>query len=349
MKQENKSLLLTLEYPPIIGGVSRYYQNLVTYLGAEQIEVISEGLLGKRWPKWWAAIKKVATILKHKRYNYLLIGQVLPLGYVGLLAKLFFHQKYIVFAHGLDIRQPQNSWWKKNWLIIILKKSDKIIANSLFTKKELLKLGLAESKIEVIYPCINFKKELEPKIFNDKKIILSVGRLVERKGFDLVLKSLPEILKSFPEVQYIVIGGGPDEAHLKKIVQDLNLTKQVTFLGSVNEEDKNQWYRQANVFVMPCREIKQDVEGLGTVFLEAASYGLPIIVGNSGGASEAVINNQTGWLVDPTSSENLTTIIKRIFSDPKQAQEMGQQGKKMVEEKFVCSVQLAKFKKIIES
>lgn len=348
MEKNNKSLLITLEYPPIIGGVARYYKNLVDFLGVDKIEVKTDGLLDAGWPKWLPAIKQTFGLLRQRNFSYLLIGQVLPLGYVGLLAKIFFHQKYIVFTHGLDIKLPQNNWWKKKWLIRILKQADKIIANSLFTKKELLKLSIPENKIETIYPCVNLIP-LEKLLVRKNNTILSVGRLVERKGFDLVLKSLPLILKDKPDIRYVIVGQGPDEKRLKKIVQDLNLEKQVTFLGLIDDEEKIEWYKKADVFAMPCRCIKQDIEGFGTVFLEAGNYALPLVVGDSGGARETIINGQTGWLINPESVEDLAEVLKKIFFNPAQAKEMGEEGRRLIEKKFTCSIQWSNFKKIIES
>jgi len=338
---QEKTLLLTLEYPPVVGGVSRYYATLVKYFGEDRLKVLSLGLTWAGWPRWLPAVFKTLLALKNDKYKRLFIGQVLPLGYVALIIKKLCQKNFVVFVHGMDILLPQQNKWKKWWLKKILKEAEEIIANSNFTKTELLKLGLVDNKIKIVYPCIeSITKNQE--ILKENDIILGVGRMVSRKGFDLVIKAMPQILSKIPQAQLVLIGDGPEKNKLVQIIKDLKLERQVTLLSKVGDAELQNWFKKSNVFIMPCHQNGADVEGLGTVFLEAASYGLPIVVGNSGGAPEAVINLETGFLVNPNSLEEISEALIKILSDTNKAHAMGEAGRKMVEEKFLCSKQLSK-------
>ncbi|MCX6779232.1 MAG: glycosyltransferase family 4 protein [Candidatus Magasanikbacteria bacterium] len=337
-QNKDKILLLTLEYPPIIGGVSRYYANLVNYFGEEKIKVLSTVLVWLGWPKWLPSIFKTLSVLRGGKFKRLFIGQVLPLGYVALVIKKFYKIDFVVFTHGMDILLPQKNSWKKWWLKKILIEAKEVIANSNFTKIELLKLGLADKKIRIIYPCVKNLAERQ-EFFKEGNLILSVGRLVARKGFDLVIKSLPQVLSKIPQARLVLIGEGPEKNNLIKITKGLCLEKNITLLGKIDDKELNSWFQKASVFIMPCKQKGADVEGLGTVFLEAASHGLPLVVGKTGGAPEAVIDHQTGILVDPNSLDEISEALINILADKNRAQKMGEEGRQLVEEKFLCPSQ----------
>lgn len=346
-KKIKKILLLTLEFPPLKGGVSRYYSNLVKFSNLD-ISVLFWKNLDKFWPKWLPFLLKSIQEIKNRPFNYLFVGQVLPLGYIALFIKIFFKIPYLVFTHGMDILIPQESWWKKIWLKKILFSADWVVANSEFTKKELQKLGLNSEKIIVIYPCVekSLQQNSTELIQEGGQIILSVGRLVKRKGFDKVIEAMPKILQSFSNVQYVLVGSGIYKKELQKIALNLGLEKKVFFLDNLTDEEVSIWYQRCSVFVMPSRQIGSDVEGFGTVFLEAALYGKPVVAGNSGGVPEAVINKQTGLVIDPNSVKDLEQAIIQILSDKNKAKEMGERGKKFVEDKFQCLEQFTKLEQI---
>lgn len=343
---QQKNILITLEYPPKKGGVSRYYQNLVDFFGPEKIQVLSTKLTWILWPKWLPAVYRVWREVKKNNQYHLILGQVLPLGYVALILKFFCRLNFSVFTHGMDILLPQSNWWKNRWMKKILQEADWVVANSLFTKRELEKLGVSGDKIEIVYPCVG--RMFAPlKRRKEGGVLLSVGRLVKRKNFDAVIGILPEILKQFPQTIYVLIGDGPEEENLRNLAANLQLEKNVLFFKNINDQTLDDWYARADLFIMPCRRKGPDVEGLGTVFLEAAAHGLPVIVGNSGGAAEAVIDGRTGLLVQPDSPEELAKAITLILSDKVRADKMGEEGRKMVEDRFFCHLQFIKIAKII--
>jgi phosphatidylinositol alpha-1,6-mannosyltransferase len=165
---------------------------------------------------------------------------------------------------------------------------------------------------------------------------LTVGRLVSRKGIDTVLRVLPLLLPSFPDLQYMIVGDGPDRPRLQALVQALNLQRVVTFLGQVTDAQLLTAYHQAHIFVMPVREEQQaaSLEGFGIVFLEAGACGLPVIAGRSGGAIEAVRDGQTGYLVEPRDPKALAKKVLTLLQNAELRQQMGQNGRRWVETKM---------------
>jgi len=163
-----------------------------------------------------------------------------------------------------------------------------------------------------------------------------VGRIIERKGHDLVLRALPKIIGHFPNVLYCVVGIGPYEKELREEMDRLHLTDRVRLMGKVPDEELVFLYNACGIFVMPSREIQKDghIEGFGIVYLEANACGKPVIGGNSGGVVEAVREDETGLLVDPASPDDLAEKVILLFSNPEKAGEMGRKGREWVRSSF---------------
>jgi len=344
-KSKNQKLLLTLEYPPDIGGIANYYQQIVQSNNNLQVLHFKTKCRPLSWFKFfypcWREIKKQKII-------NLQIGQVLPLGYLGLFFKFFSKTKYLIYVHGLDVFQQSLSVWKKIWIKLILKQANQIITNSQFVKRNVAKkYQLNSNRIKIIYPKIDLEA-LESKTKNQKpikkskldKIILTVGRLVKRKGFDITIKALAKLQEQTTEYnfKYWIIGTGPDHHRLKRLVKKYNLKNQVKFLGEIATPEIYRYYQACDIFIMPCREINGDVEGFGIVFLEAAAFKKPIIAGNSGGAREAVINNKTGLVVNPKSIKEITKALYRLTVDLRLANKLGKNAYQRLKSKFTLKL-----------
>jgi phosphatidylinositol alpha-1,6-mannosyltransferase len=166
-------------------------------------------------------------------------------------------------------------------------------------------------------------------------VLLSVGRLVARKGFDLVLMSVAELQSRYPNLRYVVIGTGPERMRLEKLSRELGIASKVKLLGQADEITKWAAYELCDVFVMPNRLLGgTDWEGFGIVFAEAALAGRPAIAGRSGGTGDAVIDDQTGFRVDPEQGGELTMAIRRLLDDRALRLEMGQEGAEMARARF---------------
>ncbi len=225
-------------------------------------------------------------------------------------------------------------------------------------KKEVLKLGLSEQKITLVYPCPNIKPEdlnsqerqtLKTELeLHGKKVLLSVGRLVPRKGFDKVIESLSEVIKKVPNLQYLIVGNGQYKDDLEKLALNLKVLDHLTICEDIPDTNLPSYYDLADVFIMPARQIDVcDVEGFGIVYLEANSFGKPVIAGKSGGASEAVIDGQTGLLVDPANVSDIAKAITQLMTNQEYAMKLGENGKARVMNEFQWLLQVEKLKNIL--
>ncbi|MBL4890037.1 MAG: glycosyltransferase family 4 protein [Candidatus Lindowbacteria bacterium] len=220
----------------------------------------------------------------------------------------------------------------------VFKLSAAVVACSERTKNVAIDFGANAANSHVLFT-INLanlgpiQKDIARKKINlnDGKILLTVGRLVERKGHDMVLKSLPKIIKKFPNVKYIIGGEGPYKHRLQELIQELDLNKSVIFLGHISDDELPYYYSAADIFISPNRELPSgEIEGLGIVFLEAAACGTTSIAGKSGGTESAVIHKKTGLLVDPHNVNEITTAMTSLLDDCKLRETMEEAGLKRV-------------------
>ena len=170
-----------------------------------------------------------------------------------------------------------------------------------------------------------------------RRIILSVNRLVERKGNDNVIRALALIKEKVPDVIYLIAGDGPYKKRLDTVAVEQGIRDNVIFINSVkNDDDIIKLYNVCDVFVMLSREIKEkgDAEGFGIAFLEANSAGKPVVGGNSGGIADAVVHGATGLLVDPLDIKKIADAITLLLIDTAYAKRLGMEGRKRVAQEF---------------
>jgi len=159
----------------------------------------------------------------------------------------------------------------------------------------------------------------------DRPVIVCVSRLMARKGQDELIRALPMIQQTVANASLIIVGDGPYRKDLERLVKKLGLENFVHLTGKVSQTELSKWYAAGDIFAMPCRTRMGgwDVEGLGIVFLEGSATGLPVIVGDSGGAVDAVIDGETGFLVDGTNTAEIADRIAYFFANPDVAKNMG--------------------------
>ncbi|NLB96282.1 MAG: glycosyltransferase, partial [Armatimonadetes bacterium] len=168
-----------------------------------------------------------------------------------------------------------------------------------------------------------------------RPVLVTVSRLLERKGHDVVLRALPRIAAAVPEVAYLVAGTGPREPVLRRLAGELGVAERVVFAGRVPDEELADYYGAADVFIHPNRELPNgDVEGFGIVFLEANAAGKPVIGGNSGGTPDAVVDGVTGFLIDPNDVDAVADAAIRLLTDRDLARKLGEQGRERARTEF---------------
>ena len=230
--------------------------------------------------------------------------------------------KTFCLLHSKEINHKINSSLNKR-LIKSTNNAHFIIANSNFTKKLAIKVGIDSSKISIIFPGIPKPKNVEhetkviaEKIFEDSfPKIITVARLDKRKGHDKILMLIKNLKPKFPKIKYVSIGFGEEENNLLKLTKELGVEKEVTFLKNIDYNIKSALIAEANLFLMPSRIEKRSVEGFGISFIEAASYGVGSIGGKDGGASDAIAHNETGLICDGNDLNSIYDSIVNFFKD----------------------------------
>jgi phosphatidyl-myo-inositol dimannoside synthase len=167
-----------------------------------------------------------------------------------------------------------------------------------------------------------------------QRLILSVGRLQRRKGFDSVIRVLPLLRERAIDACYALIGVGDDQAYLRQLATEHGVADRVHLLGHVDYDELPRWYAACDVFAMPNRDIAGDTEGFGLVFLEAAASGKPAVAGTAGGTGSAIVDGVTGLRVDGERIEDIAKALERLLRDPEAARQMGLNGRRRVLENF---------------
>lgn len=356
------------DFPPMTGGIARYLFQIVRHLPPSQVRVIGLPTPGSRQfdlrqpfsiqrlglPQNWGPTSRqfkflgpfyLQALLQGPRPDFILCGAahhslMLPAWLMYRLRGIPF----AVFTHGLDIRRPQTRR-NRELFNALLRAALIVFSNSRATADMAQRIGAGAEKIQVVWPSIEpgeLTSAIPPEALRrkygleGKKCILTVGRLVERKGFDMVIRALPLVCEAVPAAHYLIAGTGPTEGELKALVSELGLSDRVTFAGYVPDDELAAYYRLSDVFAMVSREIpeKGDLEGFGIVYLEANLFAKPVVAGRSGGVSDAVVHEVTGLLVEPANPADIAVAITRLLKDPSLAGRLGENGKQRVLREF---------------
>jgi len=249
----------------------------------------------------------------------------------------------VIYAHGEEL----TSWGYGNKYKVMrftLQHADQVVANSEHTGNTLLEMGIDPDRLTIIYPGVDvkmFKPGLDVTglresigINQNEKLILSVGRLSRRKGFDQMIRAVALLNAEGIPLRYIIAGIGEDADYLDGLIQEHNLQKVVHRIGAVSDEDLPRWLNACDVFAMPNREINGDNEGFGMVFIEAAACGKPCLAGDAGGTGSAVLDGVTGIRVDGTSVLAVSEGLRKMLIQDGLATTLGQHGLERVKQEF---------------
>ena len=285
--------------------------------------------------------KSLGLALTH-RFDAIHAGRALPEGLTAwAVARLTWHP-VVIYAHGEEL----TTWGRGNKykaMRFALRHADWVIANSEFTRDELVKMGVEPARITLIYPGVDVARfrpglacdDLRQSLgVADGKLILSVGRLSRRKGFDQVIKALPALANAGLDVRYALIGIGEDHDYLLDLAREQGVADRVHLLGHTSADDLPRWYNACDVFAMPNREINGDTEGFGMVFIEASACAKPVIAGQAGGTASAVVDEVTGLRVNGASTDSVNAALRRLLLDAALAHRLGQAGWQRVEREF---------------
>ncbi|MBL7074880.1 glycosyltransferase family 4 protein [candidate division KSB1 bacterium] len=361
-----RSLLITNDFPPIVSGISTYFYQLWRFLPRKSVFILAPKTGGdkefdrkdtlrvirKGWPLGESLLAKIFKTLlnafwvlhyvKTLRVDKLHCGQIVASGPAGWLCKRLLKVPYTIYVYGSETVRFGHSIFLSGLMKKVLASAAQIVPNSDFTLQEYRDFGVSDEKMVKITPGVDttFFHPEPPRTDLVKKfgmegcrVLLTVSRLDERKGHDKVIEALPQVLEKWPHLKYIIVGRGREEGRLRGLVDGFGLKRHVIFAGFVPDPELPDCYNLCDIFVLPNREtedywrLKGDYEGFGIVFLEAAACGKPVIGGKSGGVTEAVVEGETGLLVDPSSVEEISGAILRLLDNEELAQEMGARGR----------------------
>ena len=290
-------------------------------------------------------IKACQKLISNRKLSKVAFGAAAPLAMMARAMRSAGAQKVVALTHGHEV------WWAKvppfSFAIRYMGKDiDVITYLGDYTRGEISK-ALSEadaSKLVQIAPGIdvdhfiptdssNLRAELG---LTDKSVIISVGRLVHRKGQDKLISALPEIKTSVPNVHLVLVGVGPHQDYLEKLALKLNVSDCVTFIGRINYAELPKYICLGDIFAMPSRSrfFGLEVEGLGIVYLEASACGLPVVGGKSGGAPDAVLVGETGMVVDGTNSSEIADACIELLNNPELCALMGANGRAWIIENW---------------
>ncbi len=368
---KKRIVIFSEDFPPYPGGIAQWAYGMAIALNRlnHEIHVLTRfrpeyddfhksdieksfyivNIKGKRWKQFrtmycYRAMKKFyeegnqADLILATTWNF-------SRGILSLANKN--GSKLITVVHGLEVTRKMTNL-KKRWLKSSLNGSDAVIAVSQFTRNYLINnFTLDKEKVVFIangvdpveFSPSNDSSKLRKRFgLNDEKVILTLARVIERKGHDKVIEALPKVLEKIPNVKYIICGPYEESYYnqLQNQIQTLGLQNVVEFTGYVAADELSKIYNLCDVYIMPNRLIEStgDSEGFGITFLEANACGKPVIGGASGGVGDAILDGETGFLVNPEDSDEIAEKIILLLEDANLANKLGKQGRLRVEKQY---------------
>lgn len=358
-----KTLVVTNDYPPRVGGIQRTLEALVRQLTPDRVAVFCptwedadafdaaapyeifrqpERFL---WPTPQVG-RRVEAAIAACGAEVVLFGATYPLAVLGPRI-VRAGTPYLAAAHGfeywLSIAPGANALMRRatgaaTRVPVMCSAFIARVVRTAVPERVPVSVMYPGADIETFRPDLPVEDLRRRHGVEDRPLIVCVSRLVKRKGQDVLIRAMPEIRRRVRDVALLLVGDGPDRERLERLAGDAP-KGSVVFAGQVSEEDLPRYYRAGDVFAMPCRTRRGglEVEGWGNVFIEAAACARPVVVGDSGGARESLIDGVTGHLVDGSAMGEVADAVASLLEDPTRAEIMGRAGRTRVERHFTWS------------
>jgi phosphatidylinositol alpha-1,6-mannosyltransferase len=355
-------LLVSNDFPPRPGGIQTYLHKLVLALPAGEIAVYAPAWPGAaafdarlpfpvlRYPGSLmlptpAVLQRAVGLLRELRCETAWFGAAAPLALLGPALRRAGIRRVVASSHGHEV-----GWSMVPAGRMALRRigadADVVTAVSLYTRRRVASAFGPRAALELLPPgvdCAEFHPDPGARAeirrrhgLGDAPVVLCVSRLVARKGQDALVRALPAIRRQVPGAKLLLVGDGPRRAALHRLVESGGLAGAVVCAGSVPWAELPAYYAAGDVFAMPCRTRGRglDVEGLGLVFLEASATGLPVVVGDGGGARETVRAGDTGELVNGRQVAAVARAVAALLADPERAAAMGRRGRHWMQQEW---------------
>ncbi|MEU6912179.1 glycosyltransferase family 4 protein [Streptomyces olindensis] len=365
-----KTLIVTNDFPPRPGGIQAFLHNMALRLDPRELVVYAstwkrsrEGVEATRafdaeqpftvvrdrttmllpTP---GATRRAVGLLREHGCTAVWFGAAAPLGLMAPALRAAGAERLVATTHGHEAGWAQLPA-ARQLLRRIGDATDTITYLGEYTRSRIATALTPEAAARMVQlpPGVDEKTfhpgsggdEIRARLgLTDRPVVVCVSRLVRRKGQDTLIRAMPRILAAEPDTVLLIVGGGPYEKDLRRLAHETGVAASVRFTGSVPWSELPAHYGAGDVFAMPCRTRRGglDVEGLGIVYLEASATGLPVVAGDSGGAPDAVLDGETGWVVRGGSPEEAADRITTLLADAELRRRMGERGREWVEEKW---------------
>jgi phosphatidylinositol alpha-1,6-mannosyltransferase len=334
-------LIITPDFPPARGGIQVLAHRLAAGLGGPDTHVVT---LASNGAAQFDAGSGIAT--RRAPANPRLGGvRNVSLGVLALLEAARFRPEVTLSIHIVAspaaalIRRllgaPTVQYFhakeigdKPRLAAFAARNADAVLAVSSYTAGLLDGTGISPGALRLIPPGVDMPSDPRP-LAAERPTFVTIARLADRyKGHDVLIEALTSIREQVPDVQWVVIGDGPLRGELEQLARARGVAECIRFVGSVPDEERDSWLRRAELLAMPSRlpQDRKTGEGFGIVYLEAGSYGKPVVAGNVAGALDAVSDGETGLLVDPTDPHAVAAAITRLLLDRRLALRLGTGG-----------------------
>ncbi|MYZ11113.1 glycosyltransferase [Streptomyces sp. SID2999] len=366
----HKTLIVTNDFPPRPGGIQAFLHNMALRLDPDRIVVYaSTWKHGREGAEATAAFdaeqpftvvrdrttmllptpgatRRAVGLLREHGCTSVWFGAAAPLGLMAPALRQAGAERLVATTHGHEAGWAQLPG-ARQLLRRIGESTDTITYLGEYTRSRIAAALTPEAAGRMVQlpPGVDEKTfhpgsggdEVRARLgLTDRPVVVCVSRLVPRKGQDTLIRAMPQILAAQPDAVLLIVGGGPYEADLRRMAAETGVADSVRFTGAVPWAELPAHYGAGDVFAMPCRTRRGglDVEGLGIVYLEASATGLPVVAGDSGGAPDAVLDGETGWVVRGGEPAEAAERITALLADEGLRRRMGERGRQWVEEKW---------------
>ncbi|CAN3129678.1 glycosyltransferase family 4 protein [Mycobacterium sp. smrl_JER01] len=376
-----RTLLVTNDYPPRRGGIQSYLEALVgnlvasgahhltvyapTWKGAEDYDSVAADLGYEvirhpgtlMVPEPTVAIR-MRRLIQDRDIDTVWFGAAAPLALLSPLARAAGADRVIASTHGHEV----------GWSMLPLARTalrrigndtDVVTYISSYTRGRFAAAFGANAALEHVPPGVDTDRFVPDEVaraelraryrLGQRPVVVCVSRLVPRKGQDMLIRALPAIRQRVPGAALVIVGGGPYRTSLHRLAHTFGVSEDVVFTDGVPADELPAHHAMADVFAMPCRTrgAGLDVEGLGIVYLEASSTGVPVVAGRSGGAPETVVDGETGLVVDGWNVGAIAAAVTDLLADPARAAAMGAAGRQSVLDNWKWSRQAEKLARLL--
>ncbi|MDY6997054.1 MAG: glycosyltransferase family 4 protein [Actinomycetota bacterium] len=378
----SRVLLVTNDFPPRLGGIQSYLEALVKHLvdgpaghsitvyapkwkgagrydeaaAADGYEVVRHpGSLMLPEPTVAARMRR---LIGEHDVDTVWFGAAAPLALLSPLARSAGARRVIASTHGHEV----------GWSMLPLARTalrrigddtDVVTYISGYTRRRFASAFGPRAALEHVPPGVDTDRFVPDEVaraelraryrLGGRPVVVCLSRLVPRKGQDMLIRALPAIRERVPGTALVIVGGGPYRTSLTRLAESFGVAEHVVFTGGVPVEELPAHHAMADVFAMPARTrgAGLDVEGLGIVYLEASSSGVPVVAGRSGGAPETVLDGETGSVVDGWDVGAIAAAVGDLLADPDRAAAMGAAGRRWAVENWQWRNQAARLARLL--